>query len=264
MSDPLPPPRAIEESAVFVVGGTAGIGLAAARAFAAAGAPHVVIGGRNAERGAAAVEAIRAAGPGADVTFVACDARDVEAARTAAEQARAVAGRIDVLVNSVTGEHLPRLLLDTAPEDVGPALLTQALGPLLMTRLVLPWMVEQRSGCVLNVASDAAKLATPGETLVGAAMAAVVMFTRATALEAKRAGVRVNAVTPSLVADTPGTEWLLADPFCARLFGKAREQAHLGVSTADDQAAIMVFLASPAAGRITGQAISSNGGISAA
>jgi NAD(P)-dependent dehydrogenase (short-subunit alcohol dehydrogenase family) len=92
------------------------------------------------------------------------------------------------------------------------------LPPLHMMHAVLPVMRAQRSGSIITVASDAAKSATPGEALIGAAMAAIVMFSRTAAIEAKRDGIRINLLTPSL--------------------------------------------AGPQSRRITGQAISVNGGIS--
>jgi 2-hydroxycyclohexanecarboxyl-CoA dehydrogenase len=129
---------------------------------------------------------------------------------------------------------------------------------------VLPAMRTQKSGAILNVASDAAKIATPGETLIGAAMAAILTFSKAAALEEKRSGIRINVLTPSLIAGTPGAALISADPFSAKMFEKAAAMAHLGVAEAEDLAAMVVFLASPAARRVTGQAISVNGGISVA
>ena len=133
-----------------------------------------------------------------------------------------------------------------------------------MMHAVLPGMREQGGGAIVNVASDAAKVATPGETLIGAAMAAIVMFSRAAALEAKRDGVRINVLTPSLIANTPGAELIFGDPFSARMFEKAEALAHLGVAEPEDVAEAILFFAGPAARRITGQALSVNGGISAA
>ncbi len=118
-------------------------------------------------------------------------------------------------------------------------------------------------GAVVNIASDAAKLPTPGESVIGAAMAGIVMFTRALAVEGKRDGIRANVVTPSLTSGTAHYEKVLADPFCGRMFAKAAKQAALGVVTKDELAGLVVFLASPAAAKITGQAISMTGGISA-
>ena len=91
-----------------------------------------------------------------------------------------------------------------------------------------------------------------------------VMFSRAAAMEAKRDGVRINALTPSLITGTPTGDRVQEGGFSAKLFAKARSMAHLGVTEADDLAGLVVFLASPAAARLTGQAISVNGGISAA
>jgi 2-hydroxycyclohexanecarboxyl-CoA dehydrogenase len=95
-------------------------------------------------------------------------------------------------------------------------------------------------------------------------MAAIVMFTRTVAIEGKRDGIRANALTPSLIANTPTAERVLSDGFSKSLFEKAAQQAHLGVAEPEDLASLVVFLASPAAAKLTGQAISVNGGISAA
>jgi 2-hydroxycyclohexanecarboxyl-CoA dehydrogenase len=82
-------------------------------------------------------------------------------------------------------------------------------------------------------------------------------------MEAKRDGIRVNALTPSLIGNTDVYARVMGDPFSAKLFTNAANLAHLGVAQPEDLAALMVFLASPAAARLTGQAISVNGGISA-
>ena len=99
---------------------------------------------------------------------------------------------------------------------------------------------------------------------VRAAMAAIVMFSRVSAIEAKRNGIRVNVITPSLIAGTPTAEAVLRDGFSKNLFEKAASLAHLGVAEPDDLAALVVFLGGPGAARLTGQAISVNGGISVA
>jgi NAD(P)-dependent dehydrogenase (short-subunit alcohol dehydrogenase family) len=223
-----------------------------------------VLLGRDAERGLRACELCRDRAPGANVEFIAVDATEPAAAVRAERTARSLLGAIDVLVNASGPTHLPRLLHKTPIEDVKAILEGLVLPPLHMTHAVLPAMRAQGSGLIVNIASDAAKVATPGETVIGAAMAAIVMFSRAAALEAKREGVRINVITPSLIANTPGSAWIASDPFAARLFEKAASLAHLGVAEPEDLAAMILFLATPAARRITGQAISINGGISVA
>jgi NAD(P)-dependent dehydrogenase (short-subunit alcohol dehydrogenase family) len=241
---------------ILIAGGTSGVGLAAARLFRDRGAKNIALMGRNAERGAAAQADL-----GCGI-FLQGDANAPHSACAVVAQVEQVFGGIDALVISTAGAALPAPLADIPVEEI-PAIY-QALGPLIMARAALPGMRARKSGTIVSVASDAAKSATPGETIIGAAMAAIVMFSRALAMEAKRDGIRVNVATPSLIADTPITERLMADPFSAALFGKAGRLAHLGVATAAEVAELIVFLSSDAASKITGQAISVNGGISAA
>ena len=262
--EPIGKAKEIRDSAVVIVGGTSGVGLAAARQFAEAGARGVALIGRNAERGARAVLAVRETSPGANVVFQQGDSVNVVSATAAFTRAREALGGIDVLINTTAASYVPKLLFRTDVDDIEPMLVQQALAPMIMSRLALPHMREQKSGVIINVASDAAKSPTPGETVIGAAMAAIVVFSRTLAIEAKRDGIRVNALTPSLIGGTDVYDRIMSDPFSAKLFSNAAKLAHLGVVQPEDLAAMMVFLASPAAARLTGQAISINGGISAA
>jgi len=247
---------------VIITGGTSGVGLATAHRFAEAG-DRIVLVGRNGERGKQACAAVVEAAPRAEVHFVAGDANDPVQALTAATTARDLLGGVDVLVNSTTAFYVPGLLRDIPIEDIADILTGQALAPMHMCRAVLPWM-SGRGGSIVNVASDAAKVPTPGEVVIGAAMAAIVTFTRTLAVEAKRDGIRVNAVTPSLIEGTDTGDRALAGGFSKKLFEKARQQAHLGPTEPDDLADLITFLAGDGAARITGQVISVNGGISVA
>lgn len=256
--------KAVHESAVIIVGGTSGVGLAAARRFAEAGARAIALIGRNVERGARAVDTVNKAVPKAQVVFSQGDSIEVASATAAFESAREAIGGVDVLINTTAASYVPRLLFQTELADIEPMLVQQALAPMIMCRLALPHMRAQKSGVIVNVASDAAKVPTPGESVIGAAMAAIVVFSRTLAIEAKRDGIRVNALTPSLIGATDVYDRIMADPFSAKLFSNAAKLAHLGVAQPEDLAAMMLFLASPEAARLTGQAISINGGISAA
>jgi gluconate 5-dehydrogenase/3-oxoacyl-[acyl-carrier protein] reductase len=244
----------------LIVGGTAGIGFACAEAIRTAGAEAIRVVGRSPERGAAAAARL---GPRAG--FIAADCADPQAVEAMAARAGEEMGGIDALVVSPGASRLPELLFRQSLDDIRTAL-TQDLAPVLyVCRAVLPTMMAQRSGAMVAIASDAGKIATPGESVIGASMAAIIQFMRGLAIEARRDGVRANTITPSLVEGTDLTDRLMEEGrFSARLFAKARTLAHLGPTYPKDIAALATFLLSPAAAKITGQAISVNGGISAA
>jgi len=257
--------KALQETSALVVGGSSGIGLAAARALLHAGVPRLRIVGRDAARARGAVEELRLARPGADLGALTCDCAEGAAAEAMAGEAAGAMGGIDLLVCSPGGNNLPELLFRQPIAQLNRTLLQDLAPTLNACRAVLPVMMAAGGGCIVNVASDAAKVATPGEAVIGAVMAGIVQFTRGLAIEGKRDGIRANAVTPSLVEGTALTERLMAEgTFSRKLFEKARPLAGLGPTTAEDLAELIVFLAGPGAAKITGQAISVNGGISAA
>lgn len=267
MSDerpPLPRPRELEESAALFVGGTSGVGLAAAIKLARAGVPRIGLIGRNAERGAAARQAVLTAAPEAQVEFVAANMTDrIEAERGVTEIHQRL-GRIDTLLTTTHAGTVPHLLFKMPPEEIEPMVLGHLMGVLYACRFVVPIMRAQRGGSIITVSSDAAKIATPGEAVMGGLMAAIVMFTRTLAMEGKRDGIRANALTPALIVDTPTNERLQKEEFAKKLFASAEKMAALGLTDPEDQANLILFLASPASARLTGQAISVNGGMSAA
>lgn len=255
--------RQLRETRTVITGGSSGIGLETALQLARAGAPAIVINGRDEKRGMAAVEAIREAAPGCDARFVAADVSSPEGAQFLIDRALEHLGRIDLLVNAAGGDHPPSLFHEIPLEDLTGIVTHYAMAPILVCRAALPAMAPQGGGVIVNVASDAAKVPTVGESVIGAGMAAIAMFSRTLAMEAKRSGIRVNCLTPSLVSGTRTYARVMEAPFSGKLFAKAEKMAMLGVATPADQAAMIVYLASPAAARLTGQVISVNGGISA-
>ena len=260
----LPAPKALAESGALIIGGTAGIGFATAKALAEAGVPRIVIVGRNAERGEAAAKSL--SDLGADAHFLAGSPLDPAEAASLTAEAERLLGAIDIMMCTTAADGVaPELFKDIPASDISRILTEMATPAMHMASAVLPGMRSRKGGVIINVASDAAKTATPGEAMIGAAKAAIVMFTRTIAIEEKRHGIRANALTPSLVNGTASTERITTgEGFSAKLFASAAKQAALGVPDADDIAALAVFVASPAAGKMTGQAISVNGGISAA
>jgi NAD(P)-dependent dehydrogenase (short-subunit alcohol dehydrogenase family) len=159
--------RGYADSVVLVAGGTSGVGLASAIGFAEAGVRRMALLARNPERGEAARQAVLARCPQAEVLFVPVDAGDAGQVGGAVATVHDRFGQIDVAVSSVTGSYRPELLHRTPVEDLATIVTQQALPPMLLTRLVLPLMQEQGGGSIVNIASDAAKVPTPGERSAG-------------------------------------------------------------------------------------------------
>jgi Dehydrogenases with different specificities (related to short-chain alcohol dehydrogenases) len=264
MSDAIGPAKELKDSAAVIAGGSSGVGLATAEEFVRQGCTKVVLLGRNEERGATALARLREINPSADLFFISADLGLVQDVERATSQALEKLGGIDILVNSIAASYVPQLLFKTDLNDIAGILTGQALPPMLMSRAVLPAMREQKSGVIINIASDAAKVPTPGESVIGGGMAAIVVFTRTLAIEAKRDGIRANVLTPSLIGNTPVYDRVMSDPFSAKLFNNAAKLASLGVAEPEDLAGLIVFLCGPGGAKLTGQAISLNGGISAA
>jgi NAD(P)-dependent dehydrogenase (short-subunit alcohol dehydrogenase family) len=240
----------------LVTGSTEGIGAGVALAFATEGA-HVVVTGRNAQRGSEMVERITAHGGKAD--FVQADlARGLSAVQELAGEATSLAGgHLDILVNNAA------LLINPGPTaDVGEELLDQALAVniksvFLLTGLVAPGMVARGQGAIVNVGSINALLGMNGSALYGMTKAAIHSLTKYWAAEYGPHGVRVNTVAPgpTLTARNEQIKDLLA-PMLARLpSGRA--------STLTEVAAAVVFLASDDASNVHGSTLSVDGGWSA-
>lgn len=253
----------IGDCTILITGGTSGIGLATARAFAAAGAPRIALVGRDPGRGEKASSSITTGGVVA--SFHSADVNSLADTKATVAQVLKTHKSIDVLVNCawVGGHFAPLPFLEQDAADFPQVCATSLFGILYYCREVLPLMRDQNFGVILNTGSDAGKVPTPGETVIGGMMAAVAMFSRGLAMEAARYNVRVNALSPSIVQNTRSYDMVMGLPFSQKLFQKAEKRAKLGIVQPEDLASLAVFLASPGASRLTGQVVSVNGGISA-
>lgn len=245
-----------------VAGGSAGVGLATARQLAQEGWGTVIILGRNEDKGRRAVDEVRALATGTHVDFIAGDLGDHRVVTEVVERIRREQGRIDALVTTTHGGAILQILGDMELERMESMLTDHVMAVFYLCRAVLPVM-QQTGGSVVVVSSDAAKVPTPGESMVGAGMAALSMFARAMALEVKRHGIRVNVVTPSVVSGTASFDTVMADELGSRVFKKIEKMAALGIPTPGDLADLIQFLVSDESKRLTGQSVSVNGGISA-
>ncbi|WP_194909056.1 SDR family NAD(P)-dependent oxidoreductase [Catenulispora rubra] len=176
----------------LVTGSTSGIGRATAQALADRGA-HVLVSGRDPERGAQVVQALRAAGHKAD--FLAADLHDADSARDLAQRAIAAAGRVDILVNNAgIGGFGPTEATTEAEFDAMYAINVKV--PYFLVAALAPAMAERGGGAIVNVSTMVAAFGMPGMALYGSGKAAVNLLTKAWAAEFGPHGVRVNAVSP--------------------------------------------------------------------
>ncbi|MDT5100449.1 MAG: hypothetical protein QOC76_4186 [Mycobacterium sp.] len=240
----------------LVTGSTGGLGVAIASALAAEGA-FVVVSGRDKERGDDVVAGIRSRGDRAE--FVAADigAGDAEVRRLA-EQATAVAGgRIDILVNNAA-----MLLMPTPTGDISEKTLRDAFGvnvfaPFLLAGLIAPDMARRGHGAIVNIGSITGLRGSDGSAIYEANKAAIHSFTRSWAAEYGPSGVRVNAVAPGPISTERQQEF--ADhvaPALARIPSRR-------MSTPEEVASAVLFLASDDATNIHGAILSVDGGWSA-
>jgi NAD(P)-dependent dehydrogenase (short-subunit alcohol dehydrogenase family) len=189
-------------STALVTGGTSGIGRATAGLLADRGA-HVLISGRDATRGDAAVSAIRAAGGKAD--FIAADLAEGKSVRALARQAIELGGgHVDILVNSA-GVFPFGPTADATDADIDQVYAVNVRAPFILVGKLAPTMVARGNGAIVNVLTMVAHFGMAGMGLYGSSKAALMLLTKAWAAEFGPSGVRVNAVSPGPTR-TEGTE----------------------------------------------------------
>ncbi len=243
----------------WVTGGTAGVGLAIARALLSAGA-QVVVSGRDGARGQLALE--RLAHPGA--SLVVGDAADAQQARAMAQQVIALHGRLDIVVASGGAvDEKPGLFHEVSDAHFTQVYRHQFLNRVFPVRAALPHLRE-RGGCVLLIGTDAGRHATVGETLHGSLGAATIMLTKTLAREFSRWDIRVNGLALTLTAGTEAFDKVMGrGDWLTALYEKAVRRFPRGrPPLADEVAQAALFLVSAQSSQVTGQTISVNGGLS--
>ncbi|MFF5372786.1 SDR family NAD(P)-dependent oxidoreductase [Streptomyces sp. NPDC013187] len=236
-----------------VTGGASGIGLATARALAAQGAAVAVL---DLDPGAV---------PQPLLGLVA-DVSDDPSVRAAVQTAATRLGGIDILVNNA-GIGAAGTVEDNPDEQWHRVLDVNVLGIVRTTRAALPHLrraatARPGTAVVVNTCSIAATAGLPQRALYSASKGAVLSLTLAMAADHVREGIRVNCVNPG-TADTPWVARLLDaadDPEAERAALNARQPMGRLV-TADEVAAAVVYLASPAAAGVTGTALAVDGGM---
>jgi 3-oxoacyl-[acyl-carrier protein] reductase len=183
------------------------------------------------------------------------DMTDDSACKRIIQEVVADRGRLDVLINNA-GTHKDSLLAHMPMETWRSVIDSNLTGTFSMCQAVLPTMISQRSGRIINIASLSALLAPAGQTNYAAAKAGIVAMTQSLAKEIARIGITVNAISPGFIE----TEALLE-------MSTEQKKEAIGrvpmrrLGKPEEVAAAVVFLACPQAGYITGSNLKIDGGI---
>ncbi len=237
----------LERLRVLVVGGTSGIGLAAARLMQGRGAQVAVLGRRPLDLD--------------PLVVVSADVSDDEHVRAAVAAAATALGGLDVLVNCAG--MAAQGTIESNPDDEWHRVFdVNVLGTVRAARAALPHLRRSDRAAIVNVSSVAAIVGLRDRALYAATKGAVQALTLAMATDHLSEGVRVACVAPG-TTDTPWVDRLLGladDPAAERAALEAR-QPHGRLVTADEVAEAIAYLASPASGSTTGMTLTVDGGM---
>jgi NAD(P)-dependent dehydrogenase (short-subunit alcohol dehydrogenase family) len=237
---------ALEGSTALVTGATAGIGRATALQLAALGA-HVVVHGRNAERGVETVDEIEKADGKA--RFVAADLSDAADVRRLAAES----GPVDILINNA-GVYKFGATAETDDAFFDEHVNINLRAPYILVQKLVPAMAARGGGVVVNLSTIAAGTPARAGGIYGATKAGIELLTRVWADEFGRSGVRVNTVQAG-PTETPGTA---VTPGLTDGLGQLTTLGR--AAAADEIASAVTFLASPAASYVNGAILQANGG----
>jgi len=250
--------RGLKGKTVILTGAGGGIGQALAVRFAEEGCRLALF---DVNENAVEAAAQRVRGAGGTVTTHVVDITDHDAVKAAVDAFAGEAGRIDVLVNNAGWDKFG-LFLETKPDFWDKVIAINLKGPINLHHAVLPHMVKQKGGKIINVASDAGRVGSSGESVYAACKGGIIAFSKTIAREMARHGIKVNAVAPG------PTDTALFHGFIGE--GEAGAKVHAAleksiplrrIAKPEDIVGTIVFLASEDADYVTGQVISVSGGL---
>lgn len=241
---------------VLVTGGAMGIGLAICRAFAEAGA-RIACVDVDAAAGAAALEQLR--GQGCEALFVEADVSDVAGVRRYVQATLDAFGQIDVFANNAGIEGVVLNVTDYPEEVFDKVMSVNVRGVFLGLKYVLPVMLSQGSGVVVNTGSTGSHIGATGVCAYIASKHAVLGLTRTAALEVAAHGIRINAICPG------GTRTRLLQSLNEQRDAAAGLDTNFAtpngrIAEPEEIAGAVVYLASDEARHIIGQSLILDGG----
>ncbi|HYM30020.1 MAG TPA: SDR family oxidoreductase [Candidatus Cybelea sp.] len=242
----------LQGKTAVVTGGSSGIGRATALMIAGAGA-HVIVG--DVDEAGGKETAAQAARSGHKLDYLRLDLLDQGSIRTFADAVHGKVPKIDVLVNAA-GWDIIQPFMENPPEMWEKVIGINLLGPVRLTRALLPPMIAANAGKIVNVSSDAGRVGSMGETVYAAAKGGVIAFTKSLAREMARHRINVNCVCPG-PTDTP----LLARQPERMREALTRAIPFRRIAKPEEIADAILFFASSRSDYVTGQVLSVSGGL---
>ncbi len=239
---------------ILVVGGTSGINLGIARAFARAGA-RVAVASRSQDKIDAALKLLGEDNPNATPLGASFDVRDNEAVLAGIAGLHQGLGSIDVLVSGAAG-NFPAPAAGMSANGFKSVMDIDLLGSFQVLKASYPYLA--RPGVILQISAPQAFVPMPMQAHVCAAKAGVDMLTRTLPLEWSKEGIRINSIVPGPIDGTEGFDRLAPS---AELKKRVAQSVPVGRNgSVDDIAAAALFLASPLASYINGVVLPVDGG----
>lgn len=250
--------RGLRDKVAVITGAAGGIGRALVRRFCEEGS-HVVgldLNAKGLDDLAVELEEFSS-----QLTLRPLDITDHAAVAATIQQVHAERGRIDILVNNA-GWDVAMQFVETTPEFWNKVVSINLIGPLNLQHAVVPLMTEAGGGKIINIASDAGRVGSSGESVYSACKGGIIAFSKTLARETARKDVRVNVVCPG------PTDTALLRSFTGE--GEYGQKIYDGLKRAiplkrlgqpEDIPGMVAFLASDDANFITGQVISVSGGL---